>query len=74
MRLEMMGFGDGSGISWTMCKQSAHSKQINIQHHITDFCGLDVLCDAHPTVLIGCFGSLTPALCSRDEALLNKLL
>jgi len=23
MRQEMMGFGDGSGISWTICKQSA---------------------------------------------------
>jgi len=23
MGLEMMGFGDGSGISWTICKQSA---------------------------------------------------
>jgi len=23
MRQEMMGFGNGSGISWTICKQSA---------------------------------------------------
>jgi len=29
MRQEIMGFGDGSGISWTICKQSAAcSKQI----------------------------------------------
>jgi len=29
MRQEMMGFGDGSGISWTICKQSApRSRQI----------------------------------------------
>jgi len=33
----MMGFGDGSGISWTICKQSApHSRQITIPtlHHL----------------------------------------
>jgi len=29
MRQEMMGLGDGSGISWTICKQSAPlSRQI----------------------------------------------
>jgi len=29
MRQEMMGFGDGSGSSWTMCKQSApRSRQL----------------------------------------------
>jgi len=29
MRQEMMGFGDGSGISWIICKQSASgSRQI----------------------------------------------
>jgi len=29
MRQEMIGFWDGSGISWTICKQSApHSRQI----------------------------------------------
>jgi len=36
MRQEMMGFGDGSGISWTICKQSApHSRQITTPtlHH-----------------------------------------
>ena len=33
-----MGFWDGSGISWTICKQSApRSRQITIQHHITQF-------------------------------------
>ena len=36
MRQEMLGFEDGSGISWTTCKQSAHrSRQITIPtpHH-----------------------------------------
>jgi len=36
MRQEMMGFGDGSGISWTVCKQSApRSRQITMPapHH-----------------------------------------
>jgi len=31
MRLEMMGFGDGSGISWTIGKQSApRARQITM--------------------------------------------
>jgi len=38
MRQEMMGFGDGSGITWTICKQSApRSRQITTpapQHSI----------------------------------------
>jgi len=37
MMQEMMGFGDGSGISWTICKQSApHSRQITkpTPHHV----------------------------------------
>jgi len=36
MRQEMMGFGDGSGISWAICKQSApRSRQITTPtpHH-----------------------------------------
>jgi len=36
MRQEMAGFGDGSGISWTICKQSApRSRQITTPtpHH-----------------------------------------
>jgi len=36
MRQEMMGFGDGSGISWTICKQSAlRSRQMTTPtpHH-----------------------------------------
>jgi len=36
MRQEMTGFWDGSGISWTICKQSApHSRQITTPtpHH-----------------------------------------
>jgi len=36
MKKEMMGFGDGSGISWTICKQSApRSRQITTPtpHH-----------------------------------------
>jgi len=36
MRQEMMGFGDCSGINWTICKQSApHSRQITkpTPHH-----------------------------------------
>jgi len=38
MMQEMMGFWDGSGISWTICKQSApHSRQITTptSHHPT---------------------------------------
>jgi len=37
MRQEMMGFWGGSGISWTICKQSApHSRQITMPtpHHL----------------------------------------
>jgi len=46
-----MGFGNGSGISWTTCKQSApHSRQITmpIPHHF--IYRLDALPDAQPTV------------------------
>jgi len=38
MRQEMIGFGDGSGISWTICKQSApHSRQITTPAPTTQF-------------------------------------
>jgi len=39
MRQEMMGFWDGSGISWAICKQSApRSRQITTSiPHITEF-------------------------------------
>jgi len=52
MRQEMMGFGDGSGISWTICKQYArHSRQITTTtlHH-SIFYRPDALPDAKPTV------------------------
>jgi len=44
MRQEMMGFWDGSGISWTICKQpTPHSEY---QHLITHFYRPDALPDA----------------------------
>jgi len=40
-----------SGISWTICKQSAHrSRQITTQHTITQFLQAVALTDAQPTV------------------------
>ena len=48
----MMGFGDGSGISWTICKQSAPgSRQITtpIPHH-SIFYRPDALPNTQPTV------------------------
>ena len=51
MRQEMMGFWDGSGISWTIYKQSApRSRQITtpIPHH-SIFYRPDALPDAQPT-------------------------
>ena len=49
----MMGFMDGSGISWTICKQSApRSRQITTTtpHHPI-FYRLDALSDAQPTYI-----------------------
>ena len=49
---EMMGFGDGSGISWTICKQSEpHCRQITTPtpHH-TIFYRPDALPATQPTV------------------------
>jgi len=46
----MMGFGDGSGISWTKCKQSVHhSRQITIPtpHHSLFIYTLDALPDTN---------------------------
>jgi len=51
MRQEMMGFWDGCGISWTICKQSApRSRQITTPtpHHSV-FYRPDALPDAQPT-------------------------
>ena len=44
----MIGFDDGSGISWTICKQSApHSKQITTTNtSLLNFCRPDALPDA----------------------------
>jgi len=53
----MMGFWDGSGISWTICKQSAPcSRQITTPtpHHSV-FYRPDALPDAQPTVSKHCF-------------------
>ena len=52
MRQEMMGFGEGSGISWTTCKQSApRSSQITTRtpHH-SIFHRPDVIPGGQPTV------------------------
>ena len=48
----MKGFGDGSGISWTMCKQSASCfRQITTTtSHSSIFYRPDALPDAQPTV------------------------
>jgi len=52
MRQEIMGFGDGSGISWTICKQSAAcSKQITTPNNsLLNFYSPDALPDAQTTV------------------------
>ena len=52
MRQDMMGFSDGSGISWAICKQSApRSTQITTPtpHH-SIFYRQNALPDAQPTV------------------------
>jgi len=52
MRQEMMGFWDGSGFSWTICKQPApHSRQTTTPtpDQLT-FYRPDALPDAQPTV------------------------
>jgi len=52
MRQEIMGFGDGSGISWTICKQyAACSKQITTPNNsLLNFYRPDALPDAQTTV------------------------
>jgi len=52
MRQEMMGFWDGSGISWTICKQSApRCRQLTTSTpHLSMFYRLLALPDAQPTV------------------------
>ena len=46
----MIGFWDGSGISWTICKQSAPcSRQIITTPHHSVFYRLDALPDPQPT-------------------------
>jgi len=39
MRQEMMGFWDGSGISWTICRQSAPCSRQITTHHTHPFNG-----------------------------------
>ena len=50
MRQEMTGFWDGSGISWTICKQSApRFRQITTPtHHYSVFYRPDTLPDTQP--------------------------
>jgi len=52
MRQQMMEFRDSSGISWTMCKQSApHSKKNNHANASpVNIYRIDSLHDAKPTV------------------------
>jgi len=85
MRQEMMGFWDGSGISWTICKQPApRSRQITTRtpHH-SFFYRPDALPDAqltlsehrrHSIVEPSKWRTLIRILCSnhKDRYLLNK--